>query len=818
MFFLHTYLLAGMAGIAIPVIIHLFNRRSAREVHWGAMQFLLESMRARRRSLLLEEVLLLATRALVVGCAVLMVARPFVPAGSVVPWWLVLPLIMVGVVFFGASFALGQYRGWQWGVRVAALLALLGCVGLIGLERRLNLGRFGGGEARDIALVIDGSSSMTLEVDGESNFSRTLKEIESIVEESPRGVSFSLLVAGAVTDALVPVPVADRKYLLTALERAVPVHGVMHVPVTLAEAAASLAQGGQMAKQVILFSDGQAAGWQLDDLTQWGYLEQAFERLPSRPQIFVRMLELPEGIRNLTLKGVNFSRPVIGTDRSVRVEVTVVNNGVEAVTPSHVVLKVEGEELVDRSIGQMVPGGEQVVSFMHRFKKSGAQVVEARIVVDDDMEVDNTMRRVVQVVKPLKVLVVDDGRGTSLLNRAGGYVALGLMPSASGVRAGGAGGEGGGGFLMQPELVTPGMMSQRGALGEYAVVVLADLGRLPGGEASRVVEFVEQGGSLLVLHGVRSEAEFYNSWLGGGGKRVVPLALGEAWVAGSSRSGGEVRIDTASFSHPALGLFKSSGDLADVALDSYRKMVMEEQGAVERVVGRLMSGDPVVAEQELGKGRVVQFCMALDRTTGSLVSSQSFLPLVHEVTAWLAQPVLTELNIVPARGAVVQLSRLAAGEGEEGGSVEGGVLESRVVGSDGVEVGARLRYGEDGVVLRTERALMQGLYQVEVPEVAVGWLGHLVGDEGSFPLCVMEDPEESRMERLTADEQRVAERVVGLSVANSMEELVQGLRGRSFGRELWRIPAVVLLGLLVLEVGLTRWIYLQREQTNELTN
>ena len=103
MLFLHPFLLLGLAGIAIPVLIHLFNRRNAREVQWGAMRFLLDSLMSRRRSLLMEEMLLLAARCLLAGCAVLAMARPFVPAGSSFPWWLVLPLGMLGMVFFGMS-------------------------------------------------------------------------------------------------------------------------------------------------------------------------------------------------------------------------------------------------------------------------------------------------------------------------------------------------------------------------------------------------------------------------------------------------------------------------------------------------------------------------------------------------------------------------------------------------------------------------------------------------------------------------------------------------------------------------------------------
>src|SRR3712207_4445430 len=76
--FLQTTMLLGLAGLAIPVLIHLWNRRRPEVIDWGAMQFL-ELHPARRRRLVLEEWLLLLARlalvALVVGGLAAPVAR-----------------------------------------------------------------------------------------------------------------------------------------------------------------------------------------------------------------------------------------------------------------------------------------------------------------------------------------------------------------------------------------------------------------------------------------------------------------------------------------------------------------------------------------------------------------------------------------------------------------------------------------------------------------------------------------------------------------------------------------------------------------------
>ena len=51
--FIVPWMLAGLAAIAVPILIHLFNRRTARTIEWGAFQFLRDSLMKRRRRLLL---------------------------------------------------------------------------------------------------------------------------------------------------------------------------------------------------------------------------------------------------------------------------------------------------------------------------------------------------------------------------------------------------------------------------------------------------------------------------------------------------------------------------------------------------------------------------------------------------------------------------------------------------------------------------------------------------------------------------------------------------------------------------------------------
>ena len=73
---LNIAMLAGLAGVALPVVIHLLSRRRDPVVDWGAMQFLELGPRSRRRINLADQLLMLARMALI-GLVALAMARPF---------------------------------------------------------------------------------------------------------------------------------------------------------------------------------------------------------------------------------------------------------------------------------------------------------------------------------------------------------------------------------------------------------------------------------------------------------------------------------------------------------------------------------------------------------------------------------------------------------------------------------------------------------------------------------------------------------------------------------------------------------------------
>jgi hypothetical protein len=253
MTFLNAIMLLGLAAVAIPIIIHILNRRKARVVEWGAMQFLEASLASRNRRILFEELVLMALRCLLLAALAFALARPF-------------------------------------------------------LKGRILVADTG--DAQDVALVLDGSMSMRLDFSGKSNFQRAIDEAHQLVEVCRPNDAICLVLAGPTAQAPIPSPVSDHRTVHEALNELKPPGGSLAVVEALYQATLALAGGNNPAKKIILLSDGQGVGWDLSAAGRWSFLANAMAALPSQPIVIVRRLELPRQWRNACLSAATSSAPI----------------------------------------------------------------------------------------------------------------------------------------------------------------------------------------------------------------------------------------------------------------------------------------------------------------------------------------------------------------------------------------------------------------------------------------------------------------------------------------------------------------------------
>jgi len=791
MTFLNYIMLFGLVAVAIPIVIHLLNRRRARVVDWGAMRFLLDSLASRNRRILVEEIILMALRCLTVALLAVAMARPFLPTRTGLSWAMALPAVLIAAVLIAIATSAWSFRRARWALLGAATLLLLAGGAAVAVEHFKQDKQWGGrgGAQKDIALIIDGSMSMSLSSSGKTNFERAVDEARAVIDAASPADAIGIILAGPTPRFVVATPISDRKELGAKLDPLKPTNGPMQVLDALNAAVATLAEGYNPAKRIILISDGQNVGWDLDSQGRWRFFSAACKSLPTKVELICRKLPSPESFQNVCVAGVSLARKVVGTDRELDIDVKLTNTGGAPITPSGLELLVDGEQVAQQAVGEILPGASETVSFAHRFETHGARVVTARVVCDDDLAADNSVDQVVNVMENLPVLVVEGAPAGRSLGGAAAFVRIALAPLT------------GSGYLIVPRVVSLSGLAAIEDLSRYRVIILANAPVLPKRFAGRVPGFVKRGGGMLIVLGDRCEPRFYNAWTDMTGKLICPAKLTQRVTRGQA----PIRLALKTFEHAALAP-KVQSDAEKAAVTAYWSLDADEKDTTVRIGGAFDNGHPFLVERKLGKGFILVTATTLDRRGSNLPGLNCFVPLVHEMVYFLAEPMAMPGNVKPGTEVVLRLPDRsgAAGKLAPGDAVSvlapGGRLTEGMVSA-----------GEGGLVAHFTSAREPGLYRFLLDGPGKTPASIRPARAGELPFVVVGDPAESRLDTMTDYDFEKVRAHVTVSHAHTTDELMAFITGGVPGRELWKYLVILAAIGLIGEIALTRWIAIRRK-------
>lgn len=670
--FFNMLMLGGLAAVAIPIIIQILTRKNVRRINWGAWLFLDKTMKKRRRKVLLEDLLLLACRCLALALLALAFARPFIDPASSVPWGVTLPLLLLAICCSGASMALWRYPRLKKAMLYGGVLLFVLVIASVVFERYLNLKRLGKDADRDVVLLIDASASMSLLNDeaGKTNFELAIEEARKCVQQSADSTSFSIVLGGPVPQVLNDVPVSDRKIVMDTLDSVAKryadgnLRGTMQIVGSLTAAGVVLQSGHSPVKQVVVFGDGQAEGWHLDDegSDRWAAIARSFSTLQIAPQVVWRTLEMPKDICNLAVTSIRPLTEVVGRGSKVTFEVTVRNAGSEPVTPSDVKftacgrtysLKEQGEK---RRSGQsalatLAAGQSQVFRFTHAFAESGATTVSAVVETDgkDCIPSDDRCEFSMPVLESVRVLLVDgQGRGVSGRGASTFYLKTALRPELAALNADGKLPD----YLIETVLDDVPGAEARTYFTDFAAVVLSDVRQVSDKTLGLLAEFVHGGGGLFVLPGLGTDETCFGKWEYEGAK-VLPAPVG-------AFRPNKAALDPSGFGG-MLQRFRTGTDLGS-AVPERRMAFGEGWEPGTEVVAKLDDGSPFLLARSFGGGLVVESAAPFDVASG-LVTKRGFLPMVHEIAYALARPIAVALDIPPAEKLTLFLGKVPKASG-----------------------------------------------------------------------------------------------------------------------------------------------------------
>lgn len=349
MSFLNPALLIFAAAVAVPILIHLFNRRRFERVTWAAMRFVQASLEKNRRRMQFEDLLLLLLRCLVVALLALALARPAVRSASA---------------------------------------------------------RFGGARVSAV-LVLDRSASMRATDGARTRFELARQAAEAAVDAFPPGSSVGVVLAGDRVVTPLPEPSPDLNQVRRVLREATPSELATDHGAALAAAMEMLRGRTALRKEIVLITDRQAVGWRrLPEIEGW--LEESGRDTRLRVVFVGEPLE-----DNVAVTSLTRSPGFASAKDPMRFLVEVTNHGALPVRQVRVTLHLDGGPAVDESVLDVLAAGEsRRVPFFARFRDEGFHSVTARVPADR-LPADDERTMVVPVVGEVKVLVVDGDPGSN---------------------------------------------------------------------------------------------------------------------------------------------------------------------------------------------------------------------------------------------------------------------------------------------------------------------------------------------------------------------------------------------------------------------
>jgi len=577
-------MLFGAAAAGIPIALHFFYRSRYRVVPWAAMRFLRNSIEQTSRRLRFQEILLLIARCLILALLALALARP---SSSGSP-----------------------------------------------------------DDAVDAVLVFDTSLSMSAREGSSNRLDQAKRKALEILRSLPAHSTVQV------------VTCSDRAVLLgprapTHLDRAEEIINELTVDDVagdllpgVSEGVTLLERGTSPGRELYVFSDMQASGWDAQSAALDARLNAA-GRIAE-----VHLVRCGERRpRNAAIVGVVPQAALLGAGDRVDFSVRIRNSGSEPLRDLTASLLIEGksEDGDTRAVPLIHPGETVGVLLSGKLPPAGLRTVTATVQADD-LPADNRMDLIVRVRDAVRVLVIDgspDDRDPE--KSASYYFAHGLRPVEETPTAR---------WPIVPVVLTPNRAVPAHLDDAEACVLvdvpLGDRTGLSDAFMEQLVGFVRGGKALMIFVGPKVSPELYNENMGNR-HRLLPAILGKRFKAPDNAP---LRFDSASADpHSFLSAF--AGDpLSSIARAEVLEIFESKLPAVEpaptgtaaaptappsasveqsRVILKFSNGQPAIVSQTIGDGEVILATTTADQRWSDWPLRPTYLPFVQATAARLLE-------------------------------------------------------------------------------------------------------------------------------------------------------------------------------------
>lgn len=459
--FLNPLFLWALPLAAVPIIIHLLNRRRFDRRPWAAMEFLLAAMKRNRRRLRMEQWLILLLRTLAILLLVLLVARPHLQ-GSVL-----------------------------------------------------------GGRVAHHVLLVDDSASMAHRGGADAAFDRGIEAVRALVtrlaDQRPGDLLTVLRSSAIDTPELSAVPIGPNTpgRIREATAAWQVGDGALDPGLALA-AARRLAEASENA--------GETEYHVVTDMRRRDWIDAASGELRDAPRAWFAALDEGQHVTFVDVGATDANNLAVtairATDRSLvagvptGLSIEVRNQGPTATTPTEVTLQVEGGSRVVRPVGALQPGESARIEIEQTFTSAGPQGVTARL--PGDRYGPDDLRSLALDVRPAaRVLLIDGDPGTDEEDQEIFYLQSVLDPDAEFVT----------GVELRVGDERQFAAIDAAELRDTDLICLCNVARPDDAMVAKLEEYVAGGGGLALFLGDQIDVARYQTALWKAGRGLLPAAL-----------------------------------------------------------------------------------------------------------------------------------------------------------------------------------------------------------------------------------------------------------------------------------------------------
>jgi hypothetical protein len=582
--FLSPAFLIGLPLVAVPVIIHLLSRRQQKKISWGAMRFLMQAATRKRRIWKITDLLLLLLRTAAFAFFIFALARPLMPAT-----WL------------------------------------------------------GGSVPREVILVLDQSLSMSRQGGSGTLFELHLQKANEVLDGLKPSDSVRVLLAGETPEWLTPdampaAPAAVRK-LRTQINELKPTLGAGDLVACVREAADLEAAKDKSARVIVVITDGQRFGWRMEERPLWAAVQARLEQAAIPTSVSLQAVGSDEPAGNLCVNNVNAPRAFGAANQALTFTATVQNHSPQPSAATLLNWRVNGQPAGANTLPELGPSASTTLTLSHQFDAVGPFEVSCRLETDDELSADNEGRLLVEIYERLPILFVEDPASAEPLQNDAPFVlaALGQRKTSEGQRDWRS--------VFEPTVIDSAALAST-ELEKFRCVVLANVRELAPESLAKVESYVHNGGGVWLVLGSHTQEQFFNERLHRGGLGLAPMKIA-APVGDPNDRERFFSVRATSDSHPATALL---ADFQRLDLDRariYRRHQFEPfSGKDVSILLQAQSGEPVVVERKLGRGRVLVQGIPLGVSWSTLPLCQAYVAMLHEWLWYLSEPSLPKRNLI----------------------------------------------------------------------------------------------------------------------------------------------------------------------------